>query len=300
MNIGSKQPIASNTSRHAPSWRFHLHCGVKVSNSPGVICIVCPQVLCHPSENGKCSMGKHLLAKAHITQLNELTESEVTELTCSTVDETALAILKSQESRGIRILLLQRKIEFNIQFNPYWPKWQTKRSKLAAKDFEISEFHQDTWNRYLMLGFVLAYIPLNAISNLELWGSHMALRDDLVLPSATTLSNICPREYALTVDAIKKQLPVQNRVCLAFDGWTSTNKLAITSVIAYNMDPIWALHEVPLAFDVVDRLLYSRIESSLSMICQRRTYWSKTSGTLGGPAWSFWAYWRPFAWNYNW
>ena len=32
----------------------------------------------------------------------------------------------------------------------------------------------------------------------------MALRDDLVLPCATTLSNICLMEYALTVNAIEK------------------------------------------------------------------------------------------------
>jgi hypothetical protein len=38
-------------------------------------------------------MGKHLRAKADITKLNELTESAVIELTSSTVDETALAIL---------------------------------------------------------------------------------------------------------------------------------------------------------------------------------------------------------------
>jgi len=46
-------------------------------------------------------MRKHLLANAHIAKLNELTESEVTELTSSTVDEAALAILKRQGSRGI-------------------------------------------------------------------------------------------------------------------------------------------------------------------------------------------------------
>jgi len=39
-------------------------------------------------------MGNHVLAKTHIAKLNELTESEVAELTTSTVDETALAILK--------------------------------------------------------------------------------------------------------------------------------------------------------------------------------------------------------------
>jgi hypothetical protein len=64
-------------------------------------------------------MGKGLLATAYITKLYELTESEVTELTSSTVDETALAILKWQRSRGITIVSLQRKILFDIQFNPY-------------------------------------------------------------------------------------------------------------------------------------------------------------------------------------
>jgi hypothetical protein len=68
-------------------------------------------------------------------------------LTSSTVDETALAIRKRQGSWGITIVSLQRKIIFDIQFNQYWPKWQTKRSTLAAKDFETSEVHQDTWNR---------------------------------------------------------------------------------------------------------------------------------------------------------
>jgi hypothetical protein len=95
-----------------------------------------------------------------------------------------------------------------------------------------------------MLGFVSAHIPWNAISNLELRRSCKSLRDDLVLLSATTLSNICQREHARTVDAIKKQMLIRNTVSLALDGWTSTNKFAKTSVIAYYMDRKWALHEV--------------------------------------------------------
>jgi len=95
-------------------------------------------------------MGEHMLAKAHIAKLKDLTESEVTELTSSTVDETALAILKRQGSRVITIVSSQNKIRFDIHVDPYWQKWQTKRSKLALKDFETSEFHQATWNRYLM------------------------------------------------------------------------------------------------------------------------------------------------------
>jgi len=119
MNVDSKWPIAWNDSRHAPWWRFYLHCGMEETGSPGIICIVCHQVLCHPSDQGTSSMGKHLLAKAHIAKLNELTESEVTELTSSTVDQTELAILNRQRSRGIAIVSSQRKIVFDIQVNPY-------------------------------------------------------------------------------------------------------------------------------------------------------------------------------------
>ena len=119
MNVGLKRPIAWKNSRDAPSWRFYLHCGIEETGSPGIICIVCHQVLRHPSEHGTSSMGKHLLAKAHVAKLNELTPSEVTELPSSTVDETALAILKRQGSRGITIVSVPRKIILDIQLNPY-------------------------------------------------------------------------------------------------------------------------------------------------------------------------------------
>jgi hypothetical protein len=64
-------------------------------------------------------MGIYLLAKAYIAKLNELTESEVTAFTSSTVNETALAILKREGSRGITIISSQREFIFNIQVDPY-------------------------------------------------------------------------------------------------------------------------------------------------------------------------------------
>jgi len=119
MNVGLTRPIVWNNSRHTPSWRFYLHCGIEETGSPGIICIIYHQVLRHPSEHGTSSMVKHLLAKAHITKLNELTESEVTELTSSTVDEIALAILKRHGSRGITIVYSQSQIIFDVQCIPY-------------------------------------------------------------------------------------------------------------------------------------------------------------------------------------
>jgi len=107
-----------------------------------------------------------------------------------------------------------------------------------------------------MLGFVSAQVPCNAMSNLELRRSYNVLRSELVPPSVGTLRNICRREYSLTVDAIKKQLPTRNKVSLALDRWKSTNKLAILSVIAYYMDRNWAMQEVQPAFDEVNSLFF--------------------------------------------
>jgi hypothetical protein len=112
-----------------------------------------------------------------------------------------------------------------------------------------------------MLGFVSAHLPWNIISNLELQRLFKALHSELVLSSASTLSNLCRREYSLTVDAIKKQLSSRNKFCLALDGWTSMNKLAIMSVIVYYMHRNWALCEVQLAFDDVDYLFFSYYQS---------------------------------------
>ena len=299
MNVGSKHPITWNNCRHITSWQFYLHWRIQETGSPGIIYIVCHQVLRNPSEQGTSSMGKHLLATAYIAKLNQLTESQVTELTSSMVDETSLAIRMRQGSRGITIVSLQRKVIYDIHINRYWSKWQTKCSKVAAKDFENSEFHQDTWNRYLMLQFVVANIQRNTISDLELTQSYEALRSDIVLPSTTTYDIIWQREYALTVVAIKKQLPSRNSGSLVVDRQTSTNKLAIMLVIAYYMDQNRALGEVQLAFYDVDCVFISAFESYLWMIGQQPTDWSNASWTYEGRSGLFSVYQLPFTSDYN-
>jgi len=98
-----------------------------------------------------------------------------------------------------------------------------------------------------MLGFFSAHSPWYAISNIKLQRSYKALCSVLDLPSATTLIDICQREYALTVDAIEMHLPSRNKVSYPLDGLTSMKKLAITSVVAYYMDLHWVLCEAQLA-----------------------------------------------------
>jgi hypothetical protein len=93
---------------------------------------------------------------------------------------------------------------------------------------------------------------------------------------------MCRWEYALNVDAIKNQLPSPIKVSLGLDKCKSTNKIAITSVSAYYINQNWALHEVQLTFNEVNRLFFSRFESQLRMIGQAPTYWSKDSRTFEG------------------
>jgi hypothetical protein len=126
-----------------------------------------------------------------------------------------------------------------------------------------------------MLRSVLEHIPENAISNLNLRWSYKALCNNLVLLSPRTLGNICRRDYALTVDVIKKQLPRQNKISLTLDGWTSTKTRAMMSVIAYCMNRNWVLSEVQLTFDEVECLFGSCFDSELRMSRQGATYWSK-------------------------
>jgi hypothetical protein len=57
-----------------------------------------------------------------------------------------------------------------------------------------------------MLGYASAHIPMKATSDLERQQTSKALCHDCVLLFAITLSNICWKEIALNVDAIKEAI----------------------------------------------------------------------------------------------
>ena len=112
-------------------------------------------------------------------------------------------------------------------------------------------FDQESWNRYLLLGLLSALIPLNAISNQEFRRVFSILRSDVQIPCVSTLTNLLAREYQMTIVAIKNQIPRGQKVSIALDGWTSQNRLAITSVILYYISKNWTLEEVQIAFEEV-------------------------------------------------
>lgn len=118
-------------------------------------------------------------------------------------------------------------------------------------DLPVVNFDQHSWNRYLLLGLLSAIIPLNAISNKEFRRVFFMLRPDIRIPSVGTLTNLLSREYEMTLAAIKGQIPLGQKVSIALDGWTSQNRLAITSVIMYYITRNWKLEEVQIAFEEV-------------------------------------------------
>jgi len=133
INEGSKCPSAWNNSRHAPWRRFYLHCATEKTGSPGIICIVCHQVLRNPSEHGTSLMEKLLLAKAHIAKLNELPQEEDFKLASTTADETELAMLNRKGSRGIRFLSSQKKFIFDSAIHCVWIQFTENTLQMGSK-----------------------------------------------------------------------------------------------------------------------------------------------------------------------
>lgn len=104
--VGSKCLTDSDNFRFVPLRGFYVHIRLQETASPGIICIGCDQCLRYWSEHGTSPIGIHSLTKVQIEMLNESTESEVSELASSTVEDTVLAILQRQSGRGITIVSL--------------------------------------------------------------------------------------------------------------------------------------------------------------------------------------------------
>ena len=126
-----------------------------------------------------------------------------------------------------------------------------KKRRQADLDIAVKEFDKHTWNRYLLLGFLSALIPFNTLTNPELRRILFSLKPDVNIPSVSTLRRLLSTEYEKTTQAIRDNIPEGQKVGQALDGWTSGNKLAISSVIMYYISKNWELKEVQLAFEEV-------------------------------------------------
>jgi hypothetical protein len=114
LTVGSWHPIASSNHTQAPCGPLYLHCRMETGGIISIIGIVCHQVLHLVSPPVISSMWNHLIGKVLIATFNESKESDVHDLTCSTVDELAFTTLTTQKSQGITIVSWRRKFVLDI------------------------------------------------------------------------------------------------------------------------------------------------------------------------------------------
>ena len=127
-----------------------------------------------------------------------------------------------------------------------------KRNRQVDSDLPVEDhFDQAIWDRYLLIGLLSALVPIHSLFNSEFRRIFTALRPDISIPSVSKIRRLLAVEYDSTIQTIRQSIPEQQKVSLALDGWTSSNKLAITSVIMYYISSDWQLKEVQLAFEEV-------------------------------------------------
>ena len=102
-----------------------------------------------------------------------------------------------------------------------------------------------------MHSFTISHIPLSVISDPYFRRLLLFTRNDLKLPSRSTVQRLLMREYQLAVKAIATLIPMDRKISIAIDAWTSPNKLAILSIIGYFVTSDWRLAEIQLGFEQI-------------------------------------------------
>jgi len=159
------------------------------TSSALIIPIIYHSVLRHPSEHQTSSNVKYLLAQAHIAKLNELTKSEVTELTSLMVNETALAILRRQGSWGITTVTLQMEFIFDISIVSIFAEVTDKILQTGSEGL---------WNCWITPRHLesLPYITI-------FFGSHLI--ECYIKPRATTVGECITKRVGAAVSQYAEQ-----------------------------------------------------------------------------------------------
>jgi hypothetical protein len=88
---------------------------------------------------------------------------------------------------------------------------------MSEMELLVVRFDQKSGYQYLCLGFLLALISLNTISNVEFEYVFYLIRAVVKSFSVRSLTNILSREYEKTTAAIKNQILKGQKVSKALD-----------------------------------------------------------------------------------
>src|SRR5207237_8127823 len=110
------------------------------------------------------------------------------------------------------------------------------------------EFKQHIFEEYFLKAFLVTNLAFNCSNNLAFRRAFKYGRPGIEIPSPTTLTRHLKQLGNSTVDEIRTGLPVDGRISLAADAWTSPNKLAFLAIVAYWFSDNWQMEEVLSGF----------------------------------------------------
>ena len=221
---GGKKRIRWNSElRGTEIWKYFQQCADRTGNSIGtlrVMCIICSKVLAHPSGTGTSSMHDHSKS-----------------LACKKARRFNGFDTRGSQSSDV-LMMLQKGTKTG------------NRRKIIDLTTPVG-FDQQLFEEYFLKAFLATNLAFNCSNNLAFRRAFKYARPGIEIPSPTTLTRQLKRLGSSTVDDIWMSLPLDTKISLAADTWTSPNKLAFLAVVAYWISDSWQMEEVLLGFEEI-------------------------------------------------
>ena len=120
-------------------------------------------------------------------------------------------------------------------------------------DIEMATgFDQAQFDEYFLKGLLAVNLPFNVANNQAFRRAFKYARPDVQIPAPTTITRRLHFLGTETIEYIKDQIPIGTKISLAADVWTSPNKIAFLSIVAYWITDMWELKEALIGFEEID------------------------------------------------
>jgi hypothetical protein len=110
-------------------------------------------------------------------------------------------------------------------------------------------YDQAQFDRFLLEAILATNIPFNAVNNVTFRRVFQYLKQDVLVPSPTTIRQRLQSLCKETEEKIRAEIPPTVKISLAADAWTSPNKIAFLGVVGYWITDDWQLRQVLLGFE---------------------------------------------------
>jgi len=186
------------------------------------MCIMCREVLAHPSGTGTSLMQDHNRSAACLKsrKINGYDRRAGSQLGID-----VLTLLQKETKTGNRSRIID----------------------LATP----AGFNQHDFEEYFLKTFLAPNLAFNCSNNLAFRCVIKYIYPGVKIPSPTTLTQHLKRLGKSTVNDIQTCLPAAGKISLAADTRTSPNQLLFLAIVAYWISDSWQMEEVLIGFEEI-------------------------------------------------